>query len=470
MHLSDEPFLFGVHTLNNPHVGTFDRALSKNSDSDNITFSVRFGTVSIETVVSRFYKEEDGTIIDCFHKTSAPISLITIKDESMGALYVFDFENGTQNIKIDARENGKCYQTWQKQIDEIKNDPNRYWPHRKRFLNSTDEQRVKQIGNYFSFKFKELIEIEIPLYETYHKGLLYPTLLDGALQNFINVDMEKCDKEKSPLLYRFKEEEEKDEQTSNMIFDFLLGVLICESQAEIREFVENERIEFIEAHSVTHSMVYNISDKNDYMAQTILTYLNENIKAEDPEKEFIEDWMMKFDIGEDFEIESIGGECYKMGIIEDVDYPENITPLLDKGVGSNQVMILLLQLATIMHKNRDASIPPVVIIEEPEQNLHPKLQSCLADLFKEVHLYPQRKNPKSRGISFLIETHSEYLVRKSQVLVAKRKYEEENPFAVFYMEAGKEPRQIRYQDDGVFYDDFGDGFYDEAISLTEEIV
>ena len=38
------------------------------------------------------------------------------------------------------------------------------------------------------------------------------------------------------------------------------------------------------------------------------------------------------------------------------------------------------------------------------------------------------------------------------------------------METGKKPRQIRYQDDGVFYDDFGDGFYDEAISLTEEIV
>ena len=26
------------------------------------------------------------------------------------------------------------------------------------------------------------------------------------------------------------------------------------------------------------------------------------------------------------------------------------------------------------------------------------------------------------------------------------------------------------EDTGVFYDDFGEGFYDEAISLTEEIV
>jgi predicted ATPase len=179
---------------------------------------------------------------------------------------------------------------------------------------------------------------------------------------------------------------------------------------------------------------------------------------------------MKYDIGEDFEIESIGGECYKLGIIEDVDHPENITPLLDKGVGSNQIMILLLQLATIMHKNRGASVPPMVIIEEPEQNLHPKLQSCLADLFREVYLYPLKQNKNSRGISFIIETHSEYLVRKSQVLVAKREQTDANPFTVFYMEKGKEPREIRYQDSGVFYDDFGEGFYDEAISLTEEIV
>ncbi len=49
-----------------------------------------------------------------------------------------------------------------------------------------------------------------------------------------------------------------------------------------------------------------------------------------------------------------------------------------------------------------------VIIEEPELNLHPALQSKLADLFLDVH--------QMWGIDFLIETHSEYILRRSQVI------------------------------------------------------
>lgn len=465
-------FLFGDDASDNSHVGTFGRAYSTNSNEDFIDFSVRIGKISIETKVSRYYENPDGTIVDCFLRTSAPISRITIKDDNMGSIYIFDFEKGTQIIEIDAREDGKCYQTWRNRINDMKTTPERYRSSEKHlgrshFYDPDDEKYVNGLEKQFSFKIKEYIRIEIPLYKTQFDGSLYSSLLEGALQNFLDIDPEgEWIKDKNQLLQKLVKYDDNEEASAFHFFSHVFS----ETRSGILDFINSERIEYIEAHSVTHSVVYNSSDKNDYMAQTILNYLNENIKEDDPEKMFIEDWMMKFEIGEDFRIESIGGECYKLDIIEDVDHPENTISLLDKGVGSNQIMILLLRLATIMHKNRGASIPPMVIIEEPEQNLHPKLQSCLADLFREIYLYPKKENPQSRGISFLIETHSEYLVRKSQVLVAKKKSSEANPFAVFYMETGKEPRQIRYQDDGVFYDDFGDGFYDEAISLTEEIV
>ena len=53
-----------------------------------------------------------------------------------------------------------------------------------------------------------------------------------------------------------------------------------------------------------------------------------------------------------------------------------------------------------------------VIIEEPEINLHPAFQSKLADMFVEA--------AKVFNIQFIIETHSEYLIRRLQYLTAKK--------------------------------------------------
>ena len=111
----------------------------------------------------------------------------------------------------------------------------------------------------------------------------------------------------------------------------------------------------------------------------------------------------------------------------------------------------------------------LVIIEEPEQNLHPASQSKLADLFLEV---------SKLGVNVLVETHSEYLVRRSQVLVAEAKYKDEQelaekcPFKVYYLpEAGTGiPYDMEFRTDGRFKQDFGDGFYDEADKLAYKIM
>ena len=106
----------------------------------------------------------------------------------------------------------------------------------------------------------------------------------------------------------------------------------------------------------------------------------------------------------------------------------------------------------------------LVIIEEPEQNLHPALQSKLADLFIEV---------SKLGVNVLVETHSEYLIRRSQVLVAEAKYKDEQelaekcPFKVYYLpEIGKgKPYDLEYIPTGGFKKTFGEGFFDEAGKL-----
>ena len=103
----------------------------------------------------------------------------------------------------------------------------------------------------------------------------------------------------------------------------------------------------------------------------------------------------------------------------------------------------------------------LILVEEPELNLHPALQSKLAYLFHEVYV--------SFNISLLIETHSEYLIRNTQLIVKEKEYEvppNENPFSVIYFDKDFKIWSMRYREDGVFREEFGPGFFDVASQLA----
>ena len=90
------------------------------------------------------------------------------------------------------------------------------------------------------------------------------------------------------------------------------------------------------------------------------------------------------------------------------------------------------------------------------------LQSKLADLFFELSNIFNYK--------FIIETHSEYLVRKTQVIVSEKYNSDvklkDNPFKVYYFPAAGVPYEVKYRPNGRFENEFGKGFFDEASNLT----
>ena len=108
-------------------------------------------------------------------------------------------------------------------------------------------------------------------------------------------------------------------------------------------------------------------------------------------------------------------------------------------------------------------------IEEPEANLHPAFQSMLTELFLETW--------KEFGIQFIVETHSEYIVRKSQLLYINYALPDRktprmsivhNPFAVYYFEKDG-PYEMKYRNDGSFNKPFGEGFLDVVDDIALEI-
>jgi predicted ATP-dependent endonuclease of OLD family len=247
---------------------------------------------------------------------------------------------------------------------------------------------------------------------------------------------------------------------------------IEKSISSILEFQMQIETIYLGATLNKQSALFAIRDKRNPLSQAIHEYKQLGIDK-DPGSDahkFVRDWMKEseFEIGDSFEIEMHAGEAYEVMINS---YGLQI-PLADKGMGSIQAMLLILRLAVVIYKKQaldrlnninkpEEGKPLIVIIEEPELNLHPALQSKLADLFHEV--YDKFK------IRLIIETHSEYLIRKTQLIVKQKEYEVEpndNPFTVIYFDKDLNQWLMNYREDGKFIEEFGKGFYDEASLLT----
>ena len=248
--------------------------------------------------------------------------------------------------------------------------------------------------------------------------------------------------------------------------------IIDESFGRFESLINDYNFEYIYAHSVHQKSTYSYdaSIKNeDFISQTISRYYNQEmrhrinlVESEKSPKAFVRQWMDFLNIGEDFEIKgetslTVASDDRKLTVtMFDGDDEYNLST---KGIGFIQLFTLLLRLATIVTSNERLK---TVVIEEPEQNLHPALQSKLADLFYNIY--------QETGCQIIVETHSEYIVRKSQVIVSDLSEGEDNPFKVYYFPSKRKPYELRYAPDGSFLDRFGTGFYDEAAQLHRQIL
>lgn len=152
--------------------------------------------------------------------------------------------------------------------------------------------------------------------------------------------------------------------------------------------------------------------------------------------------------------------------------------LADMGFGYSQLIPIILKIHNIysnidkfywslLEKNENP-LNQVLILEEPEANLHPNLQSKLADILILAH--------KTFGLSFVVETHSEYLIRKLQYLTAKKEINNDK-IVIYYFNADeyvtkteKKVKEIQINETGGLTDSFGPGFYDESTNLQFELI
>jgi len=98
-------------------------------------------------------------------------------------------------------------------------------------------------------------------------------------------------------------------------------------------------------------------------------------------------------------------------------------------------------------------------IEQPELHLHPKLQTQLTEFIV-------------KNGNLLIETHSEHIIRKLQIMFAKGEITDKDVnINYFDNKSGKtRVKKMEMEENGFFKEPWPDGFFDESYSLTKQLL
>ena len=289
--------------------------------------------------------------------------------------------------------------------------------------------------------------------------LLHP---NGTLKNYCQDD--ECF---STLHFRYNKSNANPAENSLDLFNYFpqsnLYSFIEDAMEEVEKFTYKQikafhnNCYFIESYRANTHRLYTFSSQGTSFNQFLSEFLSKK-----PPLDFINKWIKEFEMGDSIDYQSNLLECVgtQLNIIKD-GKPRNI---VDLGYGVTQFLALLLR---IDYAGRNKFF--TIAIEEPETHLHPKLQSKLADLFLDAH--------DTFKINFIIETHSEYLIRSLQVLTATGQIKPEETVIHYmdnYDETKREPgeeqiRTIHIKPNGQLTKPFGTGFTDESFKWIKKL-
>lgn len=216
-----------------------------------------------------------------------------------------------------------------------------------------------------------------------------------------------------------------------------------------------------------------VGQKGENVAFVLKHYSNKKIKTIlppteglfDPNKvtaehctlgEAVQQWLSYLGVAEEINVNKMG----KFGLtIQAKIHGEKGYDLTNVGVGVSQVLpIIVLGLSTPTENS-------VLLIEQPELHLHPYVQSRLGDFLLSLSL---------AGKQIIAETHSEHVINRMRLHVAKGNLTHEDDLLVYFCQRTPESNETTLEK--VKIDEFGsieeypEGFFDETEKQLHEIL
>ena len=227
-----------------------------------------------------------------------------------------------------------------------------------------------------------------------------------------------------------------------------------------------ENTEYIEAVRANTRRLYTNDSQGTGFNELILDYTSREI--DDLAIKFINKWLKAFEIADEIifkNVEGVATSIYLKSYLEEI-------ALADLGYGITQFLPILLKIAleqpVVKKRNHGQIVKKLILLEEPETNLHPKLQSLLADFLVDALI--------TFEIRLIIETHSEYIIRRMQVMTAEKIVNSEET-SIYYFNSPSQTKEgldqiieIKILENGSLSKDFGEGFFDEATRMKFELL
>ena len=179
-------------------------------------------------------------------------------------------------------------------------------------------------------------------------------------------------------------------------------------------------------------------------------------------------WVEK-NMGYKIDMMPIGNNYYQMTLVES---DRTRTNIMDVGFGISQVLPIVSEVFMMGYKDaEDTDIPELernlILIEQPELHLHPAAQASLAELFATC----VTTNPHNQ---LIIETHSEHLINKLQVLIADENEALTNEMVQILYVDKKDGQTIigkmNIKENGRFETAWPVGFFDQGYELARELL
>lgn len=159
----------------------------------------------------------------------------------------------------------------------------------------------------------------------------------------------------------------------------------------------------------------------------------------------------------DFHVKALGRHRKEYEVLIRTDSRLPDVKLTDVGFGVSQVLPVIVEALYVPRRS-------IVIFEQPEIHLHPRVQADLADVF--VDAIRARENGVPRDCQFIVESHSEHFLRRLQRRIAEEEISTEDAALYFVHTTGAGARiealevdpygNIRNWPEGFFGDEMAD--------------